>query len=735
MLPTQTWHYMRAAPVGYLVFKNPIVLYDSDRLSNESHRDRNSNQRRFSSGSAHQYMKPGSLFFYIPHHPLEWAADLESEHRYTDQLHTHSVSDGYGGMLTLYPENDHHGPPSTNQSSDSHSSSFFNIHDNPAPHPSHSQSIQQQNNVHLMLESSMNRSDMIEQTDVVYERSNDDDDDNNNNAHQYSGFSKTDAGNIDMEVATVTQSQAHMGSLSGVRWADNVGTAHPPTSAFPHPRSTPAGNENDKDSSRGSSGFKINGRGRPGSGNGHSFSTGSLFMHSNDNSPEHENILYSYTESNIAGTPAYQTDNSNGNIGGNDEMGDVTNLVHSHHEMSVDHDHRNESTTPHYHSSKYTYDHTDALINGHDEDGRASLDELLIRTQVDWNQPSIVSYVLEFLLDINQDDDDEEEAQSDHYHRRTNMSHRGRRGGSYTIRSKGSGADCIADVFAFRLVSKAWALGTYRLLARYLSILRHSSYFNWSNWAKFVSRYPWGRYLNDGATKHVYCVQNKDTGTLEAVSIMNIIELQKRSMEAAITKELEICLAASSLFTLNICPFFVRVHSTFRSECPIPDSIWHETTPAPIPKYSTISPRERSDSIDLHNTTTIGCNNDGFGLSSRHGRKLARSQSLTFRSQMDSVTPADVSQQRSNVVIDYPALSIPKKQTLTLGKYQYIRQEYCSGGDLEMHVREQRTLLVTDIRLIAFQMCFALYCGREQLGKVPTPPRFVTVIGLCSKAK
>ena len=60
-------------------------------------------------------MKPGSLFFYIPHHPLEWAADLESEHRYTDQRHTHSVSDGYGGMLTLYPENDHHGPPSTNR--------------------------------------------------------------------------------------------------------------------------------------------------------------------------------------------------------------------------------------------------------------------------------------------------------------------------------------------------------------------------------------------------------------------------------------------------------------------------------------------------------------------------------------------------------------------------------------------------------------------------------------------
>ena len=52
---------------------------------------------------------------------------------------------------------------------------------------------------------------------------------------------------------------------------------------------------------------------------------------------------------------------------------------------------------------------------------------------------------------------------------------------------------------------------------------------------------------------------------------------------------------------------------------------------------------------------------------------------------------------------------------MDLGCYQYIRMEYCSGGDLEDFVRDRRIMSVSTVRHMLFQMCFALYCCRDQL--------------------
>ena len=50
-----------------------------------------------------------------------------------------------------------------------------------------------------------------------------------------------------------------------------------------------------------------------------------------------------------------------------------------------------------------------------------------------------------------------------------------------------------------------------------------------------------------------------------------------------------------------------------------------------------------------------------------------------------------------------------------VGRRQYVRAEYCAGGDLEGLVRRAGHLDVLDVRAFLFQMCFALYACREQL--------------------
>jgi serine/threonine protein kinase len=108
----------------------------------------------------------------------------------------------------------------------------------------------------------------------------------------------------------------------------------------------------------------------------------------------------------------------------------------------------------------------------------------------------------------------------------------------------------------------------------------------------------------------------------------------------------------SSLFSLNICPNLVKIHSLFRADYGIPDGVWRAQTPA----------------LDAD----------------------ALSQSV---------------------------LALPRKQQMdgTQGLYQYIRMEYCAGGDLEELVRQHRLLDVFVVRAVLFQMCFSIYCCRDHL--------------------
>lgn len=218
----------------------------------------------------------------------------------------------------------------------------------------------------------------------------------------------------------------------------------------------------------------------------------------------------------------------------------------------------NQSTSPCVHALDLVYHHN------HNQDSSREINQslrdnydfseiaaALYATNIDWSQSSIITYVLEFLVVDNS---------------QISMT-----GGRRTKTQKFIGDDSKS----YRLVSKAWALASYRLLARHMSNFSNCQTFTWTNWARFVKSYGRGFFLSQGACKSVYCIQDSK-GSKQAVSIMDIDDLTKRGMNNMISKELEISMLCSSLVDLKICPNLVQIYSIFRSECGVPDSLWNQ---------------------------------------------------------------------------------------------------------------------------------------------------------------
>ena len=108
----------------------------------------------------------------------------------------------------------------------------------------------------------------------------------------------------------------------------------------------------------------------------------------------------------------------------------------------------------------------------------------------DWTSPRVVAAVLEFLLGT------------------TVATHHsgGGGGGRHGPRRTADPAALDAEATSYRLVSKAWALCSYRLLARHLSRTATCPEMGQDAWAAFLRRNPRGALLSQGAVKNVYCV-------------------------------------------------------------------------------------------------------------------------------------------------------------------------------------------------------------------------------------
>ena len=226
--------------------------------------------------------------------------------------------------------------------------------------------------------------------------------------------------------------------------------------------------------------------------------------------------------------------------------------------------------------------------------------------------------------------------------------------------NSGTSVDNATEIAMMQLqacqsVSKTWALAAYMVIAQRKSSLSMGAKlsFNYLRFKAFATKFQEGMYLSEGVCKNVYCVVNPSTANLEAVSVMDIMDLKSRSMDVAITQELKISLLCSALVNLKICPNLVQVYSLFQADYDAPTKLWGAKRS--FDALRNASAARRSNTVDL------------------------------------------------------------KKNDVIPGSYQYIRMEFCSGGDVEYRVREVSLPDLASVRSMFFQMCFSLYACREKL--------------------
>lgn len=143
------------------------------------------------------------------------------------------------------------------------------------------------------------------------------------------------------------------------------------------------------------------------------------------------------------------------------------------------------------------------------------------------------------------------------------------------------------ETYSFKCACKTWALTFYRRMASAALNGQGGSGEAYSQWKLFMKAFVWGSFMARGACKEVYRVGCRSgwTGKRElAVSVMDVADLQKRGMEEAVARELDLSLVCSSLAMLNICPNLVQVHAVFRSPYPAPVSFWLSS---PVGMYDT----------------------------------------------------------------------------------------------------------------------------------------------------
>jgi serine/threonine protein kinase len=174
----------------------------------------------------------------------------------------------------------------------------------------------------------------------------------------------------------------------------------------------------------------------------------------------------------------------------------------------------------------------------------------------------------------------------------------------------------------------------------------------WERFKRFVVDCPRGKFLSDGAFKRVYAVRSAVHGRQDALSIMDVKDLEAREIEGVAKVEMEISLMCSLLATMKICPNMIKVHAMFQAEHDV--TVWR--------------PWAVESMADLQSLPSV-----------------------------DAKTV-------------YKKTFAAKK-----GRYQYCQMEFCTGGDVEELVRKAKVLGLEEVRSFLFQMFFAMYAARESL--------------------
>jgi serine/threonine protein kinase len=174
-------------------------------------------------------------------------------------------------------------------------------------------------------------------------------------------------------------------------------------------------------------------------------------------------------------------------------------------------------------------------------------------------------------------------------------------------------------------------------------------------WSYLVDRFPWACFLSEGAFKRVYKVWNSAVQAEEALSVMDVNVIEDTGNKHIVGAELAVSALLSSLVRRNICPNFVLTRQVFTSHHEPPAAHW-------------------------------GCadNKRPKGSSYVPGMELGKK----------------------------PRLPPAKKQ----GRFQYMRMELCTGGDIEEFLKRQpdEIMPIDETRALLFQMAFSLHAAADR---------------------
>ncbi|KAL7572485.1 hypothetical protein ACA910_000312 [Epithemia clementina (nom. ined.)] len=173
------------------------------------------------------------------------------------------------------------------------------------------------------------------------------------------------------------------------------------------------------------------------------------------------------------------------------------------------------------------------------------------------------------------------------------------------------------------------------------------------NWKYLTSMFPWACFLSSGAYKRVFKVYNSVAKGEEAISVMDVDAIVDKKTVAS---ELVVSAMLSAIARRGICPNFVIVHGVFTLPYDVPESHW-------------------------------GCENVKRPKGSRF--VAHKKQGRPPRQPRDALSP---------------------------GRYQFIRMELCSDGDLEEYIKGQDAgCLPTEIAQASlFQIAFALHTAADR---------------------
>ncbi|KAI9995957.1 hypothetical protein PInf_013135 [Phytophthora infestans] len=207
-----------------------------------------------------------------------------------------------------------------------------------------------------------------------------------------------------------------------------------------------------------------------------------------------------------------------------------------------------------------------------------------------------------------------------------------------------------------RKVSTMWE--KIAVMAFAWTITDYSKKANVYSTTQLYSRHPRGHYLSDGAHKEVFKVFSSEQKRLEAVSVMDIGDISNQDV---VRLEVGHSVLLSDACEHGICPNFLQVYDVFLA---------HER-PRP-----------------------------------------ARWGSKTHRKPVELLTNADSDLEGAESQQQEAPSSDEHEQL-----FQYMRMEFCDGGDLEdfISLQENKALPLKSVAVpFFFQMVFSLYCAREK---------------------